>query len=255
MADNSRYSNVTFCSDSQLLYSDYETEFGEGQELLFDESYRLAHLPLVAPSHPRVIHSKSGTNYKLGIHESVYSIAIPVYAEQLLASEEYIKLCNELKMSSFSHKLSWDTYSQRKYKLHATICGAISTENAPLIEDDIFKRLREVGPVAIQIRGLFSGNLNVGRLYLKVYPEERDGKNMFHVFQRIFGSPITDLYVVGLFNLIDELNPKEAKELHSLLTVWRDVVFLQMELKELWMLKSRDDLVLNGSVQQAIPIL
>ena len=255
MAENNGQSNLIFCCDSQLLYSGYETEFVEGQGLVFDESYRLAHLPLVAPHHPRVIRSKSGTNYKTGIHELVFSIAIPVYADQLYASEEYRNLCNDLKMSNFSHKLSWDTYSQRKNKLHATICSAISTVNHPVIKDDVFTRLREVGPVSIKIRGLFSGNMNVGRLYLKVYPEERDGENMCHVLQRIFKFPITDLYVVGLFNFIDELNINEAKELQSLLNVWRDVEFLQMELKELWMLKSRDDLVLDGSIQQAIPIL
>lgn len=246
--------DITFCSDNQLLYNDYQTEFTEGQGLAFDESYRLAHLPLVAPGHPRVIRIKPGTNYNDGLHEPVFSIAIPIYEKQLSASQEFIKLCSELKASRFSHKLSWNTFSQRKNKLHATICGAISTESPPIFEDHQYQRLRETGPVSIKIRGLFSGNINIGRLYLKLYPELRHGQNMCHVLQQIFDSPSTDLYVIGLFNFIDELDLEETIELQKLLAVWRDVEFLQMELKELWMLRSRDDLVLNGGVEQVIPI-
>ncbi len=254
MAKDNRHSNNSFCNDSQLLYNDYETEFINGEGLLFDESYRLAHLPLVAPNHPRVIQTKSGTNYNAGTHEPVYSIVIPIYTEQLHSSAEFLKLYKELRASKISHKISWETFSERKSKLHATICGAISTEDPPAIEDKVFTKLREIGPVSFRIRGLFSGNINIGRLYLKVYPEQRAGTNMFHVLQQIFGTPITHLYVVGLFNFIDELDHEEARELEMLLNVWRDIEFLEMEIEELWILKSRDDLVLNGNVVQTIPI-
>ena len=248
-------SKVTFCSDSQLLYNDYQTEFQNGQGLLFDESYRLAHLPLVAPNHPRVISKKDGTSYNQGIHDLVYSVVIPIYGKQLQASVEFNKLCDELRASGFADKLSWNTFSQRKDKLHATICGTISTKNPPYFDQEKYQSLRNTGPISVKVSGLFSGNKNIGRLYLKVYPERRAGENICHVIQRIFESPLTDLYVVGLFNFIDELNVEEANELEMLLSRWRDVEFMQLRLDELWLLKSRDDLVLNGSIDNTIPLV
>ena len=255
MTAESSKSEVVFCNDSQLLYDDYQTEFAHGRGLRFDESYRLAHLPLIAPEHPRVIKTKPGTEYNCGIHDLVFSIVLPIYAERLYQSSEFKRLCDEVKLSGLSHKLSWTTFSKRKHKLHATVCGAISTESAPYIEQRKLQKLREIGPVSVKIRGLFSGNLNIGRLYLKVDPEQRDGENMLHVIQRVFDSAITHLYVVGLFNFKDELNVAETQELKRLLNRWQDVEFLHMQLEELWVLKSRDDLVLNGSIEKNIPII
>ncbi len=255
MTTENENSNVTYCSDSQLLYKDSQTEFRNGQGLLFDDSYRLAHLPLVAPNHHRVIRNKEGTSYNQGIHDLVYSVAIPIYDKQLQASVAFKELCNDLKASGFSDKLSWDTFSQRKDKLHATVCGSISSIKPPYFDDEKLKRLREIGPVSVKITGLFSGNINVGRLYLKVYPELRAGENMCHVIQRIFGSPLTDLYVVGLFNFIDELDVVETGELEELLIRWRDFEFMQIRLEELWLIKSHDDLVLKGSIDKIISLV
>ena len=255
MAQKNIRSNPIFCDDRHLSYDDNLTEFVGGEGLLFDETYRLAHLPLVAPDHSRVIRTKPGTSYNRGIHDSVFSIAIPVSANQLLTSQEFNRLCDELKVSMFAQKISWDTFSQRKDKLHATICGAISTVDPPRVNQKTYEMLRQIGPVSIKICGLFSGNMNIGRLYLKVYPEQRAGKNMCHVIQRIFDSTLTNMYLVGLFNFVEELDVHEAQELDSLLKRWQDVEILQIELEELWMLKSRDDLVLNGNIEKTIPIV
>lgn len=255
MSNDSHRPVVSFCSDGQLAYLKYQTEFVDGRGLLFDESYRLAHLPLVAPDHPRVIPTKLGTKYNRGMHEIVYSIALPIHANQLLGTQEFESLCDELKASAFSRKLSWNTFTQRKNKLHATICGALSTGEAPEIERNLIQQLEQIGPVSIKIRGLFSGNLNVGRLYLKVYPELRDGHNVCHLIQQIFDTKLTSLYVIGLFNLVDELDVDEARELKNLLRRWQDTEFAQIELTELWLLKSCDDLVLNGGIEQVIPIV
>lgn len=243
-----------FCSDHQLSYKDCQTEISDGQGLLFDEPYRLAHLPLVAPDHPRVIQTKPGTSYNCGLHDPVYSVALPIHENQMDKSEEFKRLCDELRTSGFSHKLSWNTFSQRKNKLHATICGQKSIKDAPHVKQYVLEKLRHIGPVSIKVRGLFSGNINIGRLYLKVYPEQRDGKNMCHTIQQIFDAPLTDLYIVGLFNFIDELNIEEAQEFKKLLHLWQDVEFLQIEVEELWMLESRDDLVLDGGIAIKIPM-
>jgi hypothetical protein len=51
---------VTLCGDDELDYLGSRTQFEQGQGLLLDEAYRLAHLPLVAPDHPRVIARRDG---------------------------------------------------------------------------------------------------------------------------------------------------------------------------------------------------
>jgi len=206
---------MDFCEDSQLSYDKSRTEFTDGRGLNFDDAYRLAHLPLVAPDHPLVIPSKPGTGYSHGVHELVFSMAMPIFADELFLSKPFIALYEEIYASKFAHKLSWDVFS----------------------------------------RGLFSGNINIGRLYLKVYPEQRNGKNMCHVIQSILGSRMTDLYVVGLFNFIEELNCSEAQDLREILDRWWDVDIVDLRLENLWLMKSKDDLVLNGSIDQHIRLI
>lgn len=255
LSQMNRYSNIVFCDDSQLSYDQFQTKFTDGQGLSFDDAYRLAHLPLVAPDHPLVIAKKPGSSYNRGVHDLVYSIAIPIDTDELLSSKAFIKLYTELNTANFSHKLSWENFAQRKNKLHATICSAISTKQAPKIEQRVYQQLRAIGPVSIRVRGLFSGNVNIGRLYLKVYPELRDGTNMCHEIQTIFNSPATDLYVVGLFNFVEELNSSEAQELSDILVLWRDVDIILSRFENLWLLKSRDDLVLDGGIEQLISMV
>ncbi len=245
---------MDFCDDSELSYKKYKTQFDQGQGLTFDDAYRLAHLPLVAPDHPRVIATARGSKYNQGMHDLMYSIALPVPIDSLFASDTFAAFYDEIKATSFALKLSWDTFAQRKNKLHATICGAMSTEQKPDIAKRTYDELSAIGPVAISVRGLFSGNLNIGRLYLKVYPELRGGKNMCHEIQRIVGSPLTDLYVVGLLNFVEELDASETRELQQLLDKWWDLEFMQLQLEYLWLLKARDDLLLDGGIEQLIPL-
>lgn len=246
---------ISFCDDSQLSYDTFATKFRNDQGLKFDDSYRLAHLPLVAPDHPSIISTKPGTSYSNGVHDVVYSIAIPIPENELLSSGAFKRLLDEIKNTTFAAKLSWDTFDQRKSKLHATIYGSVSTGQAPNLEPGIYQELRSIGPFSVSIRGMFSGNLNIGRLYLKVYPEFRDGKNMCHVVQKALGSPLTDLYVIGLFNFVEELNVSEARDLNRFLSQWQDTEVMQLRLDKLWLLKSRDDLVLDGAIASSIALV
>ena len=254
MIRNTRRSAHEYCDDSQLSYEKYQTEFIGGHGLTFDDAYRLAHLPLVAPDHPLVIPSKPGANYDRGVHDLIYSVAIPISANKLLQSQKFIEFYDELKTTKFAHKISWETYDQRKDKLHATICGTLSIGKEPLINDRVYDDLRAIGPVAISVRGVFSGNINIGRLYLKIYPELRDGRNMCHEIQKIFGTPLTCLYVVGLLNFVEELDSSETQDLNDVIKRWRNCEFFQLSLDNLWLLKSRDDLVLDGSITKIIPL-
>jgi hypothetical protein len=47
--------NIDFCPDNELGYERSRTRFIPGAGLTLDEAYRLAHLPLAAPDHPRII--------------------------------------------------------------------------------------------------------------------------------------------------------------------------------------------------------
>jgi hypothetical protein len=130
--------------------------------------------------------------------------------------------------------------------LHATVCGGYGESPAPEVDRAALDALREVGPIEIELRGLFSGNRNVGRLYLKVYPESRAGANPLRLAQRALGRPETDLWLVGIWNLVDNLTPSEAADLQALLTRWWDRPVLRFTATRLCLLAARDDLVLDG---------
>src|SRR5262249_11245591 len=111
-----------------------------------------------------------------------------------------------------------------------------------------------LGSVTIELRGLFSGNVNIGRLYARAYPENRDGTNVLHHIQDILRCRRTDLYVVGLYNLIDDLEPAEAAALAGMIDRWWDKPLLRFCTRTLWMLSASDDLVLDANVVEAIPL-
>jgi hypothetical protein len=140
--------------------------------------------------------------------------------------------------------------------LHATIAGSLGEgEICPVVPPEVLAGLARFGPLRVQLRGLFSGNVNKGRLYLKAYPEKRDGQNAFQLIQRLLGRPITDLYVVGLYNLTDHLTSPEAVALEELVERWWQVNILEITVNELWLLSSRDDLVLDSRIESHISLL
>ena len=65
---------MSLCSDDELGYVADRTTFVAGLGLALDENYRLAHLPLVAPGHPRVIARQPGRSYDMGRHPPTLSL-------------------------------------------------------------------------------------------------------------------------------------------------------------------------------------
>lgn len=243
-----------FCSDDELGYVAQRTTFEPGQGFVLDASYRLAHLPLVAPDHPKVIASKVGTTYRMGKHDSVTSLALPVPAT-LYESDGYLALQRELRAAPFAAKIAWNILDMRRSRLHATLCGALANgerlQSLTAVQRD---RLADLGPLSIELRGVFSGNINLGRLYLKVYPECRGGENVIGLMQQAVGARLTSLYLVGLFNLVDDLDPDETRYLAQLIDRWWDRPILQYSIDRLWLLSARDDLVLDGEVRETISL-
>jgi hypothetical protein len=209
---------------------------------VLDEAYRLAHLPLVAPRHPKVIARKPGMTYDQGRHERVVSLVLPVPDVDHLVEAE-------LRSQPFAGKIAWDIAARRRGKLHATLCGA------PVALDAEQRRaLAEIGPITVELRGLFSGNVNLGRLYLRVYPEKRGGENLLARVQRLLGRRETGLYLVGLHNLTDDLDAREAEALAALIERWWERPILRWQVDALALLAASDDLVLDGGVVETISL-
>lgn len=241
-----------FCGDEELGYLASRTPFKKGEGFAMDEAYRLAHLPLVAPDHPRVVARKAGLPYEMGRHGPVVSLVLPVPWSDLRNSESYRALEAELKQSPFAHKIAWSTVEQRRKKLHATICGSLEASSG--LAADRREALAGLGPLFVELRGLFSGDVNQGRLYLRVYPQKRHGVDALREIQRLMGRRETGLYVVGLYNLVDDLDAGEAAELARLIEAWWDRPILRCRVDRLHLLSSRDDLALDSEILETISL-
>lgn len=230
-----------------LAYRASRTPFAPSEGMALDESYRHAHLPLVAPRSPLAIASKAGSSYQMGRHPTVHSVVLPLSPDVLEASPAYRELDAALRAAPFAHKIAWMVLPQRRSRLHATICGGYG-EALPHIDLETRQALRALGPIRVDVRGLFSGNVNKGRLYLRLYPEQRDDRNLFHAVQQALGRNTTHLYVAGVWNLTADLDAAEAAALAALVEEWWPRSLLSFEARELWMLGARDDLVLDGEI-------
>lgn len=240
-----------FCEDGELGYRRSLTNFAQGP-LILDEPYRLAHLPLVAPDHPRVIARQEGRSYEMGVHPPIFSLVLPVDGALLACSEPFRRLDTEMRAAPFAAKIAWDILPRRSKRLHATLCGTLSTGDAPVIPDDTRDALARIAPFMVNLRGLFSGNVNRGRFYLRVYPEKRGGLNPIHEIQAAFGRPPGDLYLVGLYNLTDDLDTSETAWLAQMIARWWDVSLLRFAVSDLWVLGAGDDLVLDSQIADTV---
>ena len=60
---------MIYCDDEMLAYRSSRKIYQPGERIVFDEGYRLAHLPLVNPGHPAAISEADGRDYRNGIYE------------------------------------------------------------------------------------------------------------------------------------------------------------------------------------------
>jgi hypothetical protein len=189
-----------------------------------------------------VIASAPGRDYAMGRHGKTVSLVLPVPdVDHLLEAE--------LRAMPFAGKIAWDIVPRRRGKLHATLCGGPVTLDAAQRE-----ALAGIGPIGVELRGLFSGTVNRGRLYLRVYPEKRAGENLLARVQRLLGRRQTGLYLVGFYNLTDDLDAREAAALAALLERWWERPILRWQAEALGLLGARDDLVLEGGIEETVPL-
>jgi hypothetical protein len=243
------------CTDEDLGYVSGRTRFRAGQGFALDEAYRLSQLPLVAPGHPRVIASSHEPSYDMGRRERVFSLVLPV-PPTLHETPAFRDLERELRLSALRDKIAWPMLERRRHRLHATVAPSLARgERLPEFPQGYRDALAALGPIAIEIRGLFSGGYNHGRIYLRIYPEKRGGESTVHLVQRALGRPQTDLYLVGLLNLIDDLDACQASFLADMIERWWQRPFMRLQVDQLWLIASYDDLVLDSQIIQTLPLI
>jgi hypothetical protein len=242
---------AVFAKDDALDYVRLRTAILPGSSLRMDAPYRRAHLPLVAPDHPDVIPQDAGRGYRLGRHDTVWSLVVPVPQAVLAGSAGLVEIDAALRGSPAATKIAWPMIEARRDLLHATICGGLGQGAQPPSCAGL-QALSALPAFAVRLRGLFSGNINIGRLYLKLYPEIQAGTNAIHRLQACLGRPPTSLYLVGLYNLVDHLDVQETAHLAALLERFGQVNLADFMVEELWLLGSRDDLALDSEVAHRI---
>lgn len=233
--------------DDALGYQTSRTDFGKTRALQLDASYRLAHLPLVAPDHPDVIPSAEGKPYRMGKRPEVFSLVVPVDANALASSSGYVELVDALRQSQLAAKIDWALLARRSGILHATIAGGLSGE-------PVAPALAALPAFDAELRGLFSGNINLGRLYLKLHPEKRGEGNAITGIQKALGRATTNLYLVGLFNLTDHLTEAETRELAVLIERFWSKPLLTFRVETLWLIGTSDDLALEARIVERIAL-
>jgi hypothetical protein len=245
---------MKFCDDSVLAYDASRRVFSPGEALTFDNAYRLAHLPLVAPGHAAIISTKDGTDYHNGRYETPrHSLVVPIDAGQLARSETFRQFEAELRSFSFSDKIAWQLGDERAGKLHATVVGGLSEKDIARCAEAAAGALAPLGAVSLRIGGPFLGRINTGRIYLPVYPCCHDGKDVFTLVQSACGARLSRFYVIGYYHLAAPLTVAETADLAGLAERWRRRVLAELPVTSFVVMATNDDLALSGRVVATIP--
>jgi hypothetical protein len=243
---------LAYCDEASLAYAAARRRFAPGEALRFDASYRLAHLPLVAPSHPAVLRSAAGTDYQNGRYASErYSLVVPVSFRDLAASASFQAVDAALRKSCLADKIAFDLCERRASKLHVTLGSGLAQPELDQRAHSVARQVARLGALRFRLLGPFLGSKNTGRIYFPAYPECVDGKDVFGLIQDALGVAQTRFYVLGYYNLVEELDPEETSALQrivdehqvEILGVQSDVCFIQA---------TNDDLVLSGRAVIAI---
>jgi hypothetical protein len=243
-----------YAGDEELAYARLRWRHTPGTPFRFDEAYRVAHLPLVAPEHAAAIHAAPGRHYRSGRYdEARYSLVVPIDAAALAASTTLQDVERDLARRSFAAKIAWALLPRRASKLHVTLAGNLEPAALARHADSVRRALAEPLPLRYRLGGPFCGEKNHGRIYFTAHPERVDGGDAFARLQASVGAATTGLYVLGYYNLLDELTPPEAAELGDFLERWRDASVAELEATSLVILAHHDDLALDSHAAARIP--
>lgn len=246
-------SEPAFCADEDLRYAVSRHRFVPGEAFAMGEDYRLAHLPLIDPDHPRAIASVSGKDYARGRYATPrHALVAHVACEDLRESAIFREIDTALRRGAAAGKIAWETLDKRRDVLHATIAGPVDAPTA----DGYFAAACEwsarTGGGAIRLGGPFVGDRNHGRIYLPVYPEKRAGVDLFADLQRAIGARVSGFYAVGLWHLADDLDAREAAWLAGWLGEWGEATVARFARARLGMLETTDDQAIHDPVWRFI---
>jgi hypothetical protein len=245
--------SIIYCDDEMMAYRSARKIFQPGEGVVFDEGYRLAHLPLVNAGHSAVISEVDGRDYRNGTYEKTrYALVVPISADAFLESDEFQTLELAMKSASFAPKIAWEVYERRRLRLHATLASVgpeIDLDRSVAMVQGLLDR---IGPISVCLKGPFLGDRNTGRIYFPVYPQTVGGEDAFALVQKSVGVSPTRLYLVGYYHMRDELDPLETKELAELIDRWRDRVVVRTTIPFLELYATNDDLALSARVHARI---
>jgi hypothetical protein len=113
---------ITYCNDEMMAFRSVRRIFQPGEGTVFDEAYRIAHLPLVNAGHPAVISEADGRDYRNGVYEKTrYALVMPISADAFIESGEAQAIERAMKSASFAPKIAWEMGERRLLRLHASL--------------------------------------------------------------------------------------------------------------------------------------
>jgi hypothetical protein len=244
---------IIYCDDEMMAYRSARKIFQSGERVVFDEGYRLAHLPLVNAAHPAVISEVDGRDYRNGTYEKTrYALVMPIPGEAFQESGPVQELELAMKSSGFAPKIAWELGELRRSKLHATLASGFSEADLDRCAAAVQDLLDQIGSISVCLKGPFMGTRNTGRIYFPVYPQKIAGEDAFALVQKSIGVAPTKLYLVGYYHMCNELDPLETRELAELLDQWRDRIVVRTTIPFLELLATNDDLALSARTHTKI---
>jgi hypothetical protein len=244
---------TTYCDDAMMAYRASRKDFRPGERIVFDEPYRLAHLPMVNPDHPAVISHVDGRDYLNGRYEKArHALVLPIAAEVFQQSEAFQALDHAMRSARFAPKIAWDLCERRRSRLHATLASGFAEADLDRVVASAQRAFDRIGPVSVCLKGPFIGDRNFGRIYFPVYPQQIDGRDAFASVQQGIGMSPTRLYVVGYYHMRSELDVAETAELAELIDQWRERVIATTTISALEIYATNDDLALSARIHARV---
>ncbi|NVI98738.1 hypothetical protein HV824_11485 [Myxococcus sp. AM009] len=258
----------TFATDERLAYrrAGNELQPRPSEDHVLSYEYRLMQLPLVRPDHPEVVpfDLKAGYDW-LGTYRAPrVSLVGFVDFGAFAQSPQFNRFMNAVAMTAAARKIAWDLVERRKYRHHFTICNGLH-ERMPAqdIVPFVKQRLEGFPRFRVQVKGGWFWGKKNGRIYFPVYPELTEGPapvDHLTEVQKRLGHSLHPGFYIGCLQLMDhlrfnaELDVHEADELFGVLRSFRETVIVELEVNELSILRTHDDLILKSRVLDRVPL-
>ncbi|WP_223358863.1 hypothetical protein [Leifsonia sp. ZF2019] len=222
-----------------------------GEGLIFDEQYRAAHLPLVAPGHPRTLVNLNGRDYHNGWYARARVSIVADLGRPFLAQDTCRHLLQRLATSSFAEKVAFDLIETRAPNIHCTLIGDVNP--TPAQRNSANQLLRDAPSLMPVMHGPFIGQFNRGRIYFPLEFTRCSDRGLLDAVCAVFGRNRQQFTAIGLVNLRDELDPQEAYDLAKILADMKGAR-TQLPLTTLSWTSTNNDLTLEMSRLETIPL-